>query len=245
MGGRRYTVLIVAVIAITLGVAAVVWVRSGRNADSAAVQTPAAPKPPPIALPDGKAVMRIAQRNSQVVPGSDGMIQVHIADVTAGQVELSVFHKDGRALVGTTSMKEGDETDFVVGGFEYVVSISELNNYLLGGDDAVIEIRQGKKSGGNIDPKKMIELLLAEVESSGLTFIRNGKEHSPEKAAAHLRRKWRYAGSKIKTPEQFIDELASKSSTTGKPYLMRLKDGSTVKSADWLRERLEDMSDEL
>ena len=241
MSGRRYTVLIVAVIAIVLSVAAVAWVRLGRDAGDAAGQTPPAPKPPPIALPDGKAVMRIAQRNSAVVPGSDGMIQVHVADVTAGQVELSVFHKDGRVLVGTTSMKEGDETDFVLGGFEYVVSLRELNNLLIGEDDAVIEIRQGKKSGGSVDPKKMIELLLAEVESSGLTFIRNGKEHSPEEAAAHLRRKWDYAGSKIKTPEQFIDKVASKSSTTGKPYLIRLEDGSTVEAADWLRERLHEL----
>ena len=241
MSPRRYTVLIVVMIAIVVGVGAVVWGRLGRDAGDADGQTPSAPKRPPIALPDGKAVMRIAQRNSAVVPGSDGMIQVHIADVTAGQVELSVFHKDGRALVGTTSMKEGDETDFVVGGFEYVVSLRELNNPLIGEDDAVIEIRQGKKSGGSVDPKKMIELLLAEVESSGLAFIRNGKEHSPEEAAAHLRRKWRYAGSKIKTPEQFIDNVASKSSTTGKPYLIRLEDGSTVKAGDWLRERLHEL----
>ena len=154
MSGRRHTVLIVGMIAIVLGVGAVVWVRLGRDAGDAAGQTPAAPKRPPIALPGGKAVMRIAQRNSAVVPGSDGMVQVHIADVTAGQVELSVFHKDGRALVGTTSMKEGDETEFVVGGFEYVVLMRELNNPLIGGDDAVIEIRQGRSPAATLIPRR-------------------------------------------------------------------------------------------
>ena len=69
-------------------------------------------------------------------------------------------------------------------------------------------------------------------------FIRNGTEYDAAKAAEHLHRKLDYAGKRIKTAQDFIDQLASASSMTGKPYRIRFKDGHSVESAVYFREQL-------
>lgn len=56
-------------------------------------------------------------------------------------------------------------------------------------------------------------------------FIRNGEEHKAKDAAAHLQMKRQKAGKRIKTTEDFIVNLASKSSMSGKPYMIRFKNG--------------------
>jgi len=40
--------------------------------------------------------------------------------------------------------------------------------------------------------------------------------------------------AEVKTARDFIDKVASVSGTSGKPYMMRFKDGSEVKSRDFL-----------
>jgi hypothetical protein len=84
-----------------------------------------------------------------------------------------------------------------------------------------------------------IQALIGSIEHlNGAVFIRNGTEHDASEAAAHLRRKLDYAGSKVKTAQQFIDKLATGSSMTGKPYKIRFADGRTVDSASFFREQL-------
>ena len=84
-----------------------------------------------------------------------------------------------------------------------------------------------------------IQALIGSIEQlKGAVFIRNGSEYDGVKAAAHLRRKLDYAGSKVKTAEQFIDYLATGSSMSGKPYRIRFADGHSVDSAVYFREQL-------
>ena len=67
-----------------------------------------------------------------------------------------------------------------------------------------------------------IDLLLSAIEKQqNLVFIRNGSEHTAEEAASHLRRKMRSAGERISTAEEFIDNLATAASLSGKPYMVR------------------------
>jgi hypothetical protein len=85
-----------------------------------------------------------------------------------------------------------------------------------------------------------IDALLAHVASlDGATFIRNGGEHDAKKAAAHLRMKLDKAGERVKTAEQFIDGIATKSSLSGKPYRIRLRDGTEKESGPYLHRQLE------
>src|SRR5688572_17691330 len=91
-------------------------------------------------------------------------------------------------------------------------------------------------------PAEEIEQLLQRVANArGVVFIRNGSEHTAADAAAHLRRKLRAAKGRIKTPEQFIDKLATRSSMTGKAYRVRLPDGREVESVAWFNTLLREL----
>ena len=49
-----------------------------------------------------------------------------------------------------------------------------------------------------------IDHLLAFVDSSGCTYVRNGKEYSPAEAREHIGRKYDYIRDRISTTELFI-----------------------------------------
>ena len=88
--------------------------------------------------------------------------------------------------------------------------------------------------------QESIDYLVDFVRTSDVVFIRNDKEHSPEEAAKHMLKKYKYAKGKVKTPEDFIKYCASESTISGTPYMVRLKDGSMLTSAAWLLDALED-----
>jgi hypothetical protein len=83
-----------------------------------------------------------------------------------------------------------------------------------------------------------IERLLAAVEGSGCTFIRNGAGHDPAAAAAHMRKKYDYFHDRIRTAEDFIRLCGTRSETTGRPYLIRCGTAAPVPAADWLTREL-------
>ncbi len=83
-----------------------------------------------------------------------------------------------------------------------------------------------------------IDKLIAYIEATEAKFIRNGTEYSGVDAAKHLRMKREKAGKKITTAKQFIDFLASKSSMSGEPYLMKFKNGTSLPVRDILYHQL-------
>ena len=84
-----------------------------------------------------------------------------------------------------------------------------------------------------------IEALIASVaQLSDVTFLRNGKSYSAATAARFLREKWQSRESEVRSADEFIDRIASFSSTTSKPYLIRFADGREVSSAEYLRAEL-------
>ncbi len=93
-------------------------------------------------------------------------------------------------------------------------------------------------SGISGPAKAEIGYLLEYVENSKGRFIRSGKEYSGEEAAAHLRRKLSRAGNRVKSTEDFIEGIASKSYLTGSPYRIKLPDGSIRSTGPWLKEAL-------
>jgi hypothetical protein len=91
-------------------------------------------------------------------------------------------------------------------------------------------------------PRDEIESLLAYVGNlEGAVFIRNGSEHTPKEAAAHLRMKWEKQADKIRTAEDFITLCAAKSSISGQSYQIRFAEGTTRDSAEVLMRRLADI----
>ena len=89
--------------------------------------------------------------------------------------------------------------------------------------------------------KEKILRLIEIVEKSDIAFIRNGDEHTAQEAADHLRRKYNYAENEIQTVDQFIVNIASKSSSSNQPYQVKLKDGTIVNAEDWFRERIKEI----
>jgi hypothetical protein len=89
-----------------------------------------------------------------------------------------------------------------------------------------------------LSEEEKIDRLIKGVADSGIVFIRNGTEHTAAQAADHLRTKRKYAGDKIKTAKDFIEQLATRSSLSGKPYMVRTGDGKETPAGQWLTERL-------
>lgn len=94
------------------------------------------------------------------------------------------------------------------------------------------------------EPQK-IEYLIAFIAKQDGVFIRNGSEYTPSQAAEHLRMKWTKAGKTIKTAEDFISNLATSSSVSGKPYQIKFKSGRSTQLAPFLRLELKRLESTL
>ena len=89
-----------------------------------------------------------------------------------------------------------------------------------------------------------IQFLISTVENlKEAKFVRNGKAYDSKKAANHLRHKLMAAGDRVKTADDFIRLCASKSSLSGKPYLIRFSDGVIMEAEVFFRNRLNGFSD--
>lgn len=65
-------------------------------------------------------------------------------------------------------------------------------------------------------------MLNALAQQKDLTFIRNGDAHNCDEAVSHLQLKLGNTRNRIDTAVQFIDKVASSSSISGKPYIVRI-----------------------
>ena len=83
-----------------------------------------------------------------------------------------------------------------------------------------------------------IEFLLNYVATSNARFIRNGSEYSAKEGADHLRDKLSRAGERVKSAEDFIENVASKSYLSGKPYMVKTPEGQIVPTGPWLMQAL-------
>jgi hypothetical protein len=82
-----------------------------------------------------------------------------------------------------------------------------------------------------------IDHLLQYVAASSCTFVRNGTEYPADKAREHLAGKYRFAGSRITTAEDFIKYLATGSSMSGEPYHVKCGKSDSL-SGEWLTAEL-------
>jgi len=89
-----------------------------------------------------------------------------------------------------------------------------------------------------LTPTQEIQRLITYVENSEATFIRNGARHDASAGADHLRLKLRRGAKYAKTAEDFIANLATKSSWSGKPYLVEHVDGKQEHLSAWLLREL-------
>jgi hypothetical protein len=189
---------------------------------------------PPLNVP---VEMTVAQRSTADVPGSAGKLRLEIDDITGGQVEVSLVDAEGHVLLPTTSLRTRQAAAFELEGEQYELTLKKLDNALIGEDFATFVI--STPGSGGVSEAQRIERLLAGVAAAeGVVFIRSDVEYTPPQAAEHLRSKWRAAGNKVATVDEFIEHIGSKSSVSGEPYRVRLPDGTEHTAGDWLRAKL-------
>ncbi len=82
-----------------------------------------------------------------------------------------------------------------------------------------------------------IDYLLSYLAESGCIFVRNGDEHGAKEARDHLEMKYNRVKKRIKTADNFIDRIASKSSMSRKPYEVHCGDIKGP-AQQWLRAAL-------
>jgi len=83
--------------------------------------------------------------------------------------------------------------------------------------------------------------LFARLEQSNCEFNRNGSWYDAKQASDHLRQKYDYLVRRhlVTNAESFIDLAASKSSMSGKPYLVRCAGEPAIESRAWFMHELE------
>ncbi len=92
----------------------------------------------------------------------------------------------------------------------------------------------------DIERQKIAYLIDSVATLQGATFIRNGTGYDAARAADHMRLKLRFAGSRVKTAEDFITYCGTGSSVSGTSYSIRFHDGRVVDSATYLRGKLDE-----
>ncbi|MCL2790547.1 MAG: DUF5329 domain-containing protein [Desulfobulbus sp.] len=100
--------------------------------------------------------------------------------------------------------------------------------------------------GYALSGEEQITMLIESVRDApaGTHFIRNGTAYDVAEAVSHLNFKYSRAKSRVKTAEDFIKYVASKSSVSGEEYLIRYPDGKTVTAAAFFTEKLRVMREE-
>jgi len=89
-------------------------------------------------------------------------------------------------------------------------------------------------------PPPEISYLLNFIATSNCQFYRNGNWYTSMQAEAHLDEKLALinASSRVRTAEDFIEKVATKSALTSRPYLVRCTSGDAVAVNEWLRQEL-------
>ena len=82
-----------------------------------------------------------------------------------------------------------------------------------------------------------IQHLMEFISTTDCTFIRNGKEYDGLQAHDHIAGKYKRVKRRIKTAEDFIFKIASRSSLSGRNYVIRCHD-EELDCERWLLDEL-------
>jgi hypothetical protein len=88
-----------------------------------------------------------------------------------------------------------------------------------------------------------IDALVSKLETSGCEINRNGTWYPAADVRSHLETKLNYLEKRgaVENAEQFIERAASKSSMSGRPYLIRCGDQPAMETGAWLTRELQAM----
>jgi hypothetical protein len=180
--------------------------------------------------------VHIRQRSEEPLDSLLPHLSVYVADITNGEVYVTVKHRDHE--IGSGYLYKGAEMEVPVKKGCLSVKCTELLNHLIGEDYADLKITftpgAACKKKPDAATTSEIEPLLQDIRDSKLTFIRNGEGYSGKEFAAVMEMKWQLMRDKVHTKEEFIREIGTVSDSSGEDYLVRLENGSEMRMADWL-----------
>jgi hypothetical protein len=87
------------------------------------------------------------------------------------------------------------------------------------------------------DTREEIDHLLSFIAASPCTFIRNGVAYDGARAVDHIKDKYEHYREDVHSAEDFIALAASRSTLSGRPYLVTCG-GVTEPAADWIAREL-------
>lgn len=90
----------------------------------------------------------------------------------------------------------------------------------------------------NANLKTEIGHLLNFIKKSECKITRNGTTYEGSEAVGHIQTKYNYFKDEITTSEQFIHLSATKSTMSGKFYMVQCKDDKPLKTQEWLLKEL-------
>ncbi len=205
--------------------------KDGTIARSLAVRYTMNVVPERLDFPFDEVKLTIHQRASRKLPGSNGNLEIHFGDITAGHVAVAVYGPNGEMVGNTKTMAEGDTLSLHLVEQDYVLRLDKLVNFLVGPDYGVVTLMPLHQFERN-----KIDVLLRAIERTDATFLRNGNEMSGEGFAAHLRAKHAHYGPRSASLHTFIEAVATRSSTTGELYRVKLPSGEIVDADKWLQQ---------
>jgi len=82
------------------------------------------------------------------------------------------------------------------------------------------------------------QLIAVVAQRTDIRFVRNGKAYTSEQAAEFLRGKLKWRLEKVMTVQDFIEQIGTRSTTSGDIYRVQLADGLTMSSAEFLQREL-------
>ena len=106
---------------------------------------------------------------------------------------------------------------------------------------AILLLSFASHSYADVPPKQQYEVqhLMNFVKNSACDIVRNGSAHNAADALEHIQKKYDYFKDDISTSEEFIAYAATKSTMTGRYYLVECKGKEKLKTKDWLLQELQ------
>ena len=190
--------------------------------------------------------IKIVQRGSKLIKGSEGDVELKIGDITNGAADVIIEGIDNGKVYFKKDLGEGGEGYFRYDKKYYRIKMDHFEEHLLHDDFAFVTFHQvseekgkaaadvvSEKMATKISPEE-IRSNLDKIKTSELTFIRNGKTLDAEEMAGLLESKYLMNEKDIKTKEDFMDKVVTGSSLTGEAYKVLTAKNDTLLLADWL-----------
>ncbi len=89
-----------------------------------------------------------------------------------------------------------------------------------------------------LEQRHEVDHLINYVKTTSCQMNRNGQFHAGPAALAHIQKKYSYFKDKIRSTEQFIELSATKSTMSGKYYVVKCGNNQPIKTKDWLLREL-------